>query len=48
MDMVMQEGKEFKEKEAFEKRLTSSFKEIKEIEAGRKKAITLKEFLEEL
>lgn len=44
----MKEHKKIKEKEAFAKRLTSSFKEIKEIEAGRKKAITLKEFLAEL
>jgi hypothetical protein len=44
----MKEYKKCKEKEAFEKRLTASFKEIKEIEAGRKKAITLKEFLGEL
>ena len=44
----MKEYKKFKEKEAFEKRLTASFKEIREIESGRKKAITLKEFLEEI
>jgi hypothetical protein len=44
----MKEYKKYKEKGVFEKRLTSSFKEIKEIEAGRKKAITLKEFLNEL
>ena len=40
----MKEYKKFKEKEAFEKRLAASFKEIK---AGRKKAMTLKEFLDE-
>lgn len=46
-EKLMKEYKKFKEKEAFEKRLTASFKEIKEIEAGRKKAMTLKEFLDE-
>lgn len=43
----MKEYKKFKEKETFEKKLTVSFKEIKETEAGRKKAMTLKEFLDE-
>ena len=44
----MKRYNKFKEKEAFTKRLTASFKEIEEIQAGRKKAITLKEFLGEL
>ena len=46
--MVVKRYNKFKEKEAFAKRLTASFKEIEEIEAGRKKAITLKEFLAEI
>lgn len=40
----MKEYKKFKEKETFEKKLTVFFKEI---EAGRKKEMTLKEFLDE-
>ncbi len=47
-EKLMKEYKKLKEKEAFQKRLTSSFKEIKEIEAGRMKATTLKDFLNEL
>ena len=47
-EKLMKEYRKFKEREAFEKRLTASFKEIKEIEAGRKKTMTLTEFFNEL
>ena len=47
-EKLMKRYRYLEQRISFEKRIAKSLKEIKEIEAGRKRAITLKEFLEQL
>ena len=47
-EKLMKRYRYLEQRMSFEKRITNSLKEIKEIEAGRKKAMTLKEFLDEI
>jgi hypothetical protein len=47
-EKLMKRYRYLEQRKALEKRIENSLREVKEIEAGRKKGITLKEFLEEL
>ena len=47
-EKLMKRYRYLEQRMSFEKRIKNSLKEIEEIQAGRKKAMTLKEFLDEI